>query len=277
LLFFLLSTRFATLLTFFRSFSPAFLIKRGLSGPGRAFLRTSTRRPPLSSNALVLLLDPRKNHPHSSERSPRLTEILAAVHKQARARCPRLSEEEVDYSSSPSRRRHRQATDDGTGAALHSQGHNRARRCTGNTEELSTLWPISDDGEKDNLFRFSTRTMEHSLLVGFHGNRFVCCSPWQPLLRAWRQPSMVRLSIVRHRIWGLGYCRGALTSLTMSGKLMMLADEWRTNGCIKPCCEEIKKAQQPSSTLQSTGHIGVLRTMENFDNLPWNFSLQWPA
>jgi hypothetical protein len=63
----------------------------------------------------------------------------------------------------------------------------------------------------------------------------------------------------------------------MSGKLMMLADEWRTNGCIKPCCEEIKKAQQPSSTLQSTGHIGVLRTMENFDNLPWNFSLQWPA
>src|SRR5580658_5559406 len=119
--------------------------------------------------------------------------------------------------------------------------------------------------------------MEHSLLVGFHGNRFVCCSPWQPLLRAWRQPSMVRLSIVRHRIWGLGYCRGALTSLTMSGKLMMVADEWRTNGCIKPCCEEIKKAQQPSSTLQSTGHFGVLQTMENFDDLPWNFSLRWPA
>ena len=35
-----------------------------------------------------------------------------------------------------------------------------------------------------------------------------------------------------------------------------------------------KDAWRPSSTLQSTGHFGALRTMENFDDLPWNFSLR---
>src|SRR5580658_10036127 len=62
----------------------------------------------------------------------------------------------------------------------------------------------------------------------------------------------------------------------MSGKLTMLAEERRTNGCIKPCCEAFKDAREPSSTLQSTGYIGVLWTMENFDYLPWNFSLRRP-
>src|ERR1700735_5249634 len=33
-----------------------------------------------------------------------------------------------------------------------------------------------------------------------------------------------------------------------------------------------KDAQRPSSTLQSTAHVGVLRMMENFDNLPLNLS-----
>ena len=33
-----------------------------------------------------------------------------------------------------------------------------------------------------------------------------------------------------------------------------------------------KDARRPSSTLQSTGHLGVLRMMENFDNLPSNFA-----
>ena len=33
-----------------------------------------------------------------------------------------------------------------------------------------------------------------------------------------------------------------------------------------------KDAWRPSSTLQSTGHLGMLRTMANFDNLPSNFS-----
>ena len=98
-----------------------------------------------------------------------------------------------------------EATDDGTAATLHSQGHNRARRCPGNTEELSTLWRTSDDGEKDNLFSVfdsndgalyaSSNPMATTLLYNLHGNR---------LLRAWRQPSTVRLSIVRRRIWGLG-------------------------------------------------------------------------
>src|ERR1700684_59684 len=38
-----------------------------------------------------------------------------------------------------------------------------------------------------------------------------------------------------------------------------------------------KDALQPSSTLQSTGHFGALQTMENFDDLPLNFSLRWPG
>ena len=33
-----------------------------------------------------------------------------------------------------------------------------------------------------------------------------------------------------------------------------------------------KDARRTSSTLQSTGHVGVLRMMGNFDNLPLNFS-----
>jgi hypothetical protein len=33
-----------------------------------------------------------------------------------------------------------------------------------------------------------------------------------------------------------------------------------------------KDAWRPSSTLQSTGHLGVLRMMENIDNLPSNFA-----
>src|SRR6202046_2155445 len=60
----------------------------------------------------------------------------------------------------------------------------------------------------------------------------------------------------------------------MSGKLATNGGRTAaSNLAAKPS----KDAQQPSSTPQSTGHIGVLRTMENFDDLPWNFSLQWPA
>ena len=33
-----------------------------------------------------------------------------------------------------------------------------------------------------------------------------------------------------------------------------------------------KDAWRPSSTLQSTGHLGVLRMMENLDNLTSNFA-----
>ena len=55
LLFFLLSTRFATSLTFvFRSFYPSFSLQAGVL---RRLRRLSTRRPELSSNILVLLLD----------------------------------------------------------------------------------------------------------------------------------------------------------------------------------------------------------------------------
>ena len=70
----------------FRSFSPSFLIKRAFSAPGRAFPRTSTRRPPLSSSVLVLLLDPRKNQTSSVHTQAKgllcSTEIPAAVLKQ---------------------------------------------------------------------------------------------------------------------------------------------------------------------------------------------------
>jgi hypothetical protein len=59
--------------------------------------------------------------------------------------------------------------------------------------------------EKRTIYSwFSSRTMERSLLVGFHGNRLVLWSPWQRFVRAWRQPSTVHISIVRRRIWGLG-------------------------------------------------------------------------
>jgi hypothetical protein len=55
LLFFLLSTRFATSLTFvFRSFSSASRIKREFSGPKQSL---SADVDPLSSNILALLLD----------------------------------------------------------------------------------------------------------------------------------------------------------------------------------------------------------------------------
>jgi hypothetical protein len=88
------------------------------------------------------------------------------------------------------------------------------------------------------LERWNTLSLSDSMATGsfscLHGN---------PLLRAWRQPSTVGLSV------GFGYCRGALTSLTMSGKLTMLADEWRTNGCIKPCCGAIKKS--PTAVVNS--------------------------
>ena len=55
LLFFLLFTRFATSLTFvFRFFYPSFSLQAGVL---RRLRRLSTRRPELSSNILVLLLD----------------------------------------------------------------------------------------------------------------------------------------------------------------------------------------------------------------------------
>ena len=113
----------------------------------------------------------------------------------------------MDYSSSPSRRRHRQAT---------------------------------DDGEKDNLFLVSMAT---GSFFGLHGN---------PLLRAWRQPSTVHISIVRRRIWGLAMLLRGSDELTMLGKLTMLADQRQTNGCIKPCCEALKRC--PTAVVNSAEH-----------------------
>ena len=56
---------------------------------------------------------------------------------------------------------------------------------------------------------------------------------------------------------------------------------WRTNSrrtaASNLAAKPSKDAREPPSTPQSTGHIGVLRTMENFDDLPWNFSLRRPA
>ena len=48
------------------------------------------------------------------------------------------------------------------------------------TLKSSTLWRTSDDGEKNNLFLIFDLTMEHPLLLGFHGNRPVLWFPRQP-------------------------------------------------------------------------------------------------
>jgi hypothetical protein len=106
--FFLLSTRFATSLTFvFHSFSSASGIKREFSDPRRAFPQTPTRRPPLSSNISSI---PRRNQTantfgtrakafspskgfrrrFSSKHSTRASELR----REARGRCPRRGEEE---------------------------------------------------------------------------------------------------------------------------------------------------------------------------------------
>jgi hypothetical protein len=108
--------------------------------------------------------------------------------------------------------------------------------------------------EKSTIYSwFSTRTMEHSLLVGFHGNRLVLWSPWQPfassLATAFHGPSI--------------YC-----SLSDSGPGDAAdepddireaddaggrtADERRTNGCIKPCCEAFKRC--PRAVVNSAEH-----------------------
>ena len=205
MLFFLLSTRLATSLTFvFRSFSSASCIKREFC-PSRAFPQRSTHSPATSSpcsstqapSALerkIFLCRRGFRQWFSSKHSTTARELR----RGARSRCPRRGEEEVlridkdmerralndqplmsvslwgtsalfrgwrmHYSSSPSRRRHRQATDDGTAAALHSQGH---RRCTSNTEHFGEHQTM----EKRKIYSwFSTRTMEHSPFR----------IPWQP-------------------------------------------------------------------------------------------------
>ena len=115
-------------------------------------------------------------------------------------------------------------------------------------DALATLKSSQHFGEHPTMEKrtiyswFSTRTMEHCLLVGFHGNRLVLRYPWQPFASSLRQPSTVHISIVRRRIWGL----------TMSGKLTMLAEERQTNGCIKPCCEAIKRC--PTAVVSSAEH-----------------------
>jgi hypothetical protein len=69
-------------------------------------------------------------------------------------------------------------------------------------DALATLKSSQHFGELQTMEKrtiyswFSTRTMEHSLLVGFHGNRLVLWSPWQPfassLAIAFQGPSLHR-------------------------------------------------------------------------------------
>ena len=151
-----------------------------------------------------------------------------------------------------------EATDDGTAATLRYQGHNRARRCPGNTEELSTLWRTSDDGEKDNLFSVfdsndgalyaSSNSMATTLLYNPHGNR---------LLRAWRQPSTVRHSIIHCRIWGLGMPLRISEELGDVREANDAGDKQQTNGCIKPCCQALNRC--PRAIVNSTEHRIPLR------------------
>ena len=109
------------------------------------------------------------------------------------------------YSSSAISWRHWQATEDRRAAALRSQGFNTTddARSTPKSsqhfgerqtmEKMNNL--LSVFHSNDGALYVPSNPMATSLFYGFHGNY---------LLRAWRQPSTVHLSIVRCRIWGLG-------------------------------------------------------------------------
>src|SRR6202161_394397 len=103
LLFFLLSTRFATSLTFV--FPPVLGLKRRVL---RLQQVLSTRRPPLFNNFLVLLLDPAEEpEAHAVGTQVEVLSIdgdsggvfqsstTARERRRARGRCPRRAEEEV--------------------------------------------------------------------------------------------------------------------------------------------------------------------------------------
>src|SRR6202046_1518442 len=92
-------------------------------------------------------------------------------------------------------------------------------------DALATLKSSKHFGENQTMEKrtiyswFSTRTMEHSLLVGFYGNRLVLRYPWQPfassLATAFHSQHLYRSPS------DLGP-EDALISLTTSGKLTML-------------------------------------------------------
>jgi len=91
----------------------------------------------------------------------------------------------------------------GSSSSLSRPQHNptmpRQHRRALNTLENSRRWRkptiYCRIGLNNGALDASSNPMATSLFYNLHGNR---------LLRAWRQPSTVRLSIVRRRIWGLG-------------------------------------------------------------------------
>ena len=103
LLFFLLSTRFATSLTFvFRSFSSASRIKREFSGPSRAFPQTPTHSPatssPCSSTRAPSALGRKiflRRRGFRQRFSSKHSTTARELRRGARGRCPRRGEEEA--------------------------------------------------------------------------------------------------------------------------------------------------------------------------------------
>ena len=60
-------------------------------------------------------------------------------------------------------------------------------------------------------------------------------------------------------------------SLTMSRKLTMLADEQQTNGCIKPCCEALRRC--PTAVINSAEHWTHWRALD--DGELWRFTFEF--
>jgi hypothetical protein len=79
---------------------------------------------------------------------------------------------------------------------------------------------------------------------------------------------MLRLSIFRCQIRGLALL---LRSSDELDDVREAGDEWRTNGCIKPCCEAIKKS--PTAVVNSAEHWTHWRPSD--DGELWQFTLEF--
>jgi hypothetical protein len=83
------------------------------------------------------------------------------------------------------------------------------------------------------------------------------------LPQAWRQHSAISLLLFAVGFKALERLEMSLTMLTM---LTILEDEWRTNGVQNLAVKPSRDGQRLLSTLQSSGKVSGLQTMEKFDN-----------
>jgi hypothetical protein len=107
-------------------------------------------------------------------------------------------------------------------------------------EKTNNTFSVFDS--TDGALYASSNPMETSLFYDLHGN---------PLLRAWRQPSTVHISIVRRRIWGL----------TMLGKLTMLADERLHQNLLRSPQKMPNSRRQLCRALDTLACFGRWRTL----------------